>query len=190
MDATKPAPEAHPLTQSGDTPKGAAGCVDLREDALSVDEVIAHVGRPGAGAIATFVGVVRDESDGRVVTRLDYSAYAAMAKREMQKIASELEREVEGVRVSAIHRIGSLGVGDAAIVCAASAPHRREAFEACRELVDRIKARVPIWKREWGPDGAAWVGWVDARCSPDGHEHHDQEHEPHGHGHRHRHGEG
>lgn len=145
--------------------------VDLRESALSLDEVVANVSRPGAGGIATFVGVVRDESEGRSVTRLDYSAYAGMAKREMQKIAEELEAEIDGVRVSAVHRIGSLGVGDAAIVCAASAPHRGEAFAACRALIDRIKERVPIWKREWGPDGAAWVGWVDARCSPDGHEH-------------------
>lgn len=151
--------------------------VDLREAPLSLDEVVAHVSRPGAGGIATFLGVVRDESDGRVVTRLDYSAYAAMAKREMTAIAEEIEREIHGVRVSAIHRIGSLEVGDAAIVCAASAPHRGEAFEACRALIDRIKARVPIWKREWGPDGAEWVGWVDARCAADGH--------GHDHGHRH-----
>jgi molybdopterin synthase catalytic subunit len=152
------------------------GRVDLRETPLSLDEVVASVSHPGAGGIATFVGVVRDHSDGRVVTRLDYSAYDAMAKREMIKIAAELEQELEGVRVSAVHRVGSLGIGDAAIICAASAPHRGEAFKACRELIDRIKARVPIWKREYGPDGAAWVGWVDARCSPDGHEHH-------GHGH-------
>lgn len=160
----------------------AASRVDLRESPLSITEVIDNVTRPGAGGIATFLGVVRDESDGRSVTRLDYSAYAGMAKREMQKIAVEIEGEIEGARVSAIHRIGSLGVGDAAIVCAASAPHRAEAFKACRELLDRIKARVPIWKREYGPDGAAWVGWVDARCSPDGHEHHghaDKAHGPH-----------
>lgn len=165
------------------TTPGAPARVDLRETVLSLDEVVAHVSRPGAGGIATFVGVVRDESDGREVTRLDYSAYATMAKREMQKIADEIEHEIAGVRVSAIHRIGSLGVGDAAIVCGASAPHRAEAFEACRELLDRIKARVPIWKREWGPDGAAWVGWVDARCSPDGHEH--AAGHTHGHGHDH-----
>ena len=145
--------------------------IDLRESPLSLDEVVEHVSRPGAGGIVTFVGAVRDESEGRAVTRLDYSAYEAMARREMLAIAEELEREFEGVRVSAIHRIGSLGVGDAAIVCAASAPHRGEAFHACRELIDRIKSRVPIWKREWGPDGAAWVGWVDARCAADGHDH-------------------
>ncbi len=153
--------------------------VDIRDAPLSLDEVVGNVSRPGAGGLAVFVGVVRDESDGHAVTRLDYSAYAGMAKREMQKIVDEIEREIEGARVSAIHRVGQLGVGDAAIVCAASAPHRGEAFRACRELIDRIKARVPVWKREWGPDGAAWVGWIDARCSPEGHE------SGHGHGHGH-----
>jgi molybdopterin synthase catalytic subunit len=155
--------------------------VDLRETALSVDEVMRDVVHPGAGAVATFTGVVRDVSDGRVVTRLDYTAYEAMAKREMAKIAEEIEAEIKGVRVSVIHRLGSLVVGDAAVVCAASAPHRGEAFKACRELIDRIKSRVPIWKREWGPDGAQWVGWVDARCEPDEHAH------AQAHRHRHRH---
>lgn len=138
---------------------------DIRDAALSVDEALAHVRRPGAGGLAVFVGVVRDENDGRSVTRLDYSAYDSMAKKEMDRIAEEIEREMDGVRVCAIHRIGSLEVGDAAIICAASAPHRAEAFTACRALIDRIKARVPIWKREWGPHGAAWVGWEDARCA-------------------------
>lgn len=151
--------------------------VDLRDGQLSLDEAVAHVSRPGAGGIATFVGVVRDHNDGREVTRLEYSAYDAMARREMQKIAEELEAEIPGTVVCALHRVGSLGVGDAAVICAASAPHRGEAFRACRELIDRIKARVPIWKRELGPDGAAWVGWVDARCTP---QHHG--HEGHGHG--------
>jgi molybdopterin synthase catalytic subunit len=139
---------------------------DLRETVLSLDEVVREVAHPGAGAIVTFTGAVRDHSDGRVVTRLDYTAYAAMAKREMAKIAEEIEAETEGVRLSVVHRLGSLVVGDAAVVCAASAPHRGEAFKACRALIDRIKSRVPIWKREWGPDGAEWVGWVDARCGP------------------------
>jgi molybdopterin synthase catalytic subunit len=144
--------------------KPTAERVDLREAPLSVDEVIANVRRPSAGGIATFVGVVRDESEGQAVTRLDYSAYDAMAKKEMTKIAEEIEAELTGVKVSVLHRIGTLMVGDAAVVCAASAPHRGEAFEACRMLIDRIKSRVPIWKREWGPDGAVWVGWVDGRC--------------------------
>jgi molybdopterin synthase catalytic subunit len=148
---------------------------DLRETALSLDEVVRDVTHPGAGAVVTFVGVVRNENEGRAVTRLDYTAYEAMAIREMNSITEEIEAEIDGVRVSVLHRVGSLLVGDAAVICAASAPHREEAFEACRALIDRIKSRVPIWKREWGPDGAAWVGWVDARCDPHEHEHERQD---------------
>jgi molybdopterin synthase catalytic subunit len=148
---------------------------DVRTSAISVDECVLNVTRPGAGGISVFIGVVRDESDGRIVTRLEYSAYESMAKKEMERIAEEIEKEIDGARVCAIHRVGSLVVGDAAIVCAASAPHRGEAFKACRLLIDRIKERVPIWKREWGPHGAAWVGWEDARCSPD-HDHHGHSH--------------
>jgi molybdopterin synthase catalytic subunit len=144
--------------------------VDLREKPIGVDEAVLHVSHPTAGGIDVFVGIVRDHSEGRAVTRLEYSAYATMARLEMERIATEIEREVPGVRVAALHRIGDLAVGDAAVICAASAPHRDEAFHACRLLIDRIKARVPIWKREHGPDGAAWVGWVDARCEP-GHSH-------------------
>jgi molybdopterin synthase catalytic subunit len=92
-----------------------------------------------------------------------------MALAEMQRIAESIEREAHGlVRVAVVHRVGALHVGDLAVVCAASAPHRAEAFAACRALIDAIKHRVPIWKREHGPDGAYWVGWQDARCSTDG----------------------
>jgi molybdopterin synthase catalytic subunit len=155
--------------------------MEVRDTPLSVDETLAKVRRPGAGGLAVFVGVVRDESAGRVVTKLEYSAYQSMAVKEMDRIGKEIEAEIEGVRVSAMHRIGMLEVGDAAVVCAASAPHRGEAFKACRELIDRIKARVPVWKREIGPDGIEWVGWEDARCSPDGHEHHPHHHRGHDH---------
>jgi molybdopterin synthase catalytic subunit len=149
----------------------------IRQGALSTDEAIAAVSHPSAGAIATFLGVVRDHNAGRAVTLLEYEAYGTMAESELARIEAELSAEIEGVRVFAAHRVGSLAVGDVAVVCAASAPHRGEAFRACRELIDRIKARLPIWKREHGPDGPYWVGWEDARCSPDG------EHASHGHGH-------
>lgn len=150
--------------------------VGLRDVALSVDEAIAHVGHAGAGGIDVFIGVVRDANDGRAVTKLEYEAYATMAVAEMRRIADEIAREVDGVRLAVLHRVGALAVGDVAVVCAASAPHRGEAFAACRLLIDRIKARVPIWKREHGPDGAYWVGWQDARCGDE-----------HGHAHAHAH---
>jgi molybdopterin synthase catalytic subunit len=139
--------------------------VDLRQTEIAASEAIAHVSHAGAGAIDVFVGVVRDSNLGLCVTGLEYSAYEPMAKKELERIANEVERAHPGVRVAAIHRLGSLTVGDAAVVCAASAVHRDQAFAACRALIEGIKADVPIWKKEFGPDGAHWVGWVDARCS-------------------------
>jgi molybdopterin synthase catalytic subunit len=149
--------------------------LDLRQVPLSLDEAIAAVTHPSAGGIAVFTGVVRDVNEGRAVARLEYKAYESMARAELGRIAGEIAGRWPGVRLAALHRTGSLSVGEMAVVCAASAVHRGEAFEACRALIEGIKARVPIWKREHGPDGAAWVGWVDARCAD----------HPHEHGHRH-----
>jgi len=151
---------------------------EIRDSALSVAEVVAAVTRPEAGGIAVFIGTVRSENAGLPVTRLEYQAYASMAAKEMARIGAEIALEIKDVRLAVLHRVGSLVVGDAAVVCAASTPHRAEAFQACRLLIDRIKARVPIWKREHGPGGPYWVGWEDARCEP-GAEH------GHGHGHSH-----
>ena len=143
--------------------------VDLRSHPLSVDEAVAHVSHAGAGAVCVFLGVVRDVNDGRAVERLDYEAYDSMARGELERIAREVEAATAGVRVAALHRTGSLGVGEIAVVCAASAPHRAEALDATRALIEAIKARVPIWKREHGAGGASWVGWVDARCATHDH---------------------
>lgn len=156
----------------------SVGVVDLRAETLSVDEVFQSVARPGAGGTAVFLGTVRDEADGRIVTLLEYEAYPAMARSELRRIAEAIADEIPGVRLAVTHRVGALGVGDLAIVCAASAPHRGEAFRACRMLIDRIKETVPIWKREHGPDGPYWVGWQDARCTA--HDHHDGEDRAHG----------
>ncbi len=129
----------------------------------SLDDVVGAVRHPRAGGIASFLGVVRDHAPGRhAVTRLDYEAYGAMADRQLVAICDGVEREWPGSRTAVIHRVGELSVGDVAVVCAASAPHRAQAFEACRALIDRVKADVPIWKRELGPDGAEWVGWERA----------------------------
>lgn len=137
---------------------------EIRQTPLSVDECVAAVTRAGAGGIDVFIGTVRDRNDGKDVTVLEYEAYGSMAEKEMRRIAGEIEQEIPEVRLAVLHRVGRLEVGDAAVVCAASAPHRDEAFRACRLLIDRIKHRVPIWKREHGPDGPYWVGWQDARC--------------------------
>jgi molybdopterin synthase catalytic subunit len=147
----------------------------VQETPLSVAEATAAVSSPDVGGVDLFLGVVRDHNDGRPVTRLEYHAYVSMAEKEMQRIAQEIAAELPGVRLAALHRIGSLVVGDLAVICAAGAPHRGEAFQACRALIDRIKHRVPIWKREHGPDGPYWVGWEDARCG--------EGHDPHHHAH-------
>ena len=141
-----------------------AARVELRAAPLSLDEAVERVRHPAAGAVCVFLGMVRDHNDGRPVVKLEYEAYPAMAVAEMTRIAEEIEAETPGVRLAVQHRTGALVVGDVAVVCAASAPHRGEAYDACRALIDRVKARVPIWKREHGPEGAYWVGWEDARC--------------------------
>ncbi len=123
------------------------------------------VSHSGAGAVVLFTGMVRDSNDGHAVVLLEYEAYESMALAEITRICREIEEELPGVRLAAHHRVGSLSVGEAAVVCAASAAHRREAFEACSRAIDRIKHRVPVWKREHGPDGPHWVGWRDARCT-------------------------
>jgi molybdopterin synthase catalytic subunit len=138
----------------------------IRETRLSVDEAVDAVRHEAAGAVATFVGVVRNHAGGMSVTKLEYHAYLSMAEKELAAVADAIEDEIEGVRLCCFHRIGELDVGEAAVVCAASAPHRGEAFRACRDLIDRVKARVPIWKREHGPEGPYWVGWKDARTEP------------------------
>lgn len=138
---------------------------ELRDAPLAVDEIVGHVLRPHMGAVDVFAGVVRDHNDGRAVTLLEYEAYRPMAAAELARIATEVEQRFAGVQVAAAHRLGALNVGDIVVVCAASAPHRAEAFDACRAIIEAIKHRVPIWKREHGPDGTRWIDWVDARCA-------------------------
>ncbi|MCA9623640.1 MAG: molybdenum cofactor biosynthesis protein MoaE [Myxococcales bacterium] len=135
----------------------------ISEEPLDLGALVALVHDDRAGAVATFVGVVRNHNDGQPITQLEYHAYVSMADKELAALAAEIESEHEGVSVACHHRIGMLAIGDAAVICAASAPHRGEAFTACRDLIDRVKARLPIWKREHGPDGPYWVGWRDAR---------------------------
>lgn len=130
----------------------------VRETALSADEVLAAVADPAAGGIALFVGAVRNEDGGRAVTRLGYSAHPR-ATAELERVAAEVVARFPVIGLAAVHRVGDLEIGDAAVIVAVSCPHRAEAFDAARMLIDELKGTVPIWKsQEFADGGQEWVG--------------------------------
>ncbi|HVR01889.1 MAG TPA: molybdenum cofactor biosynthesis protein MoaE [Polyangia bacterium] len=140
---------------------GRVAKIALGPRPISVDDVVdAVAGASGEhGGVVTFAGVVRREGHAlRDVVRLEYEAYTDMALDVMTAIADELEREQPGARVAIHHRVGALAVGETAVVIAAAAPHRAEAFAACRAAIDRLKERAPIWKKEIGESGEVWLG--------------------------------
>ena len=131
---------------------------EIREEPLSVEEVRAVVSDPGAGAIALFAGTVRDQDGGQGVVRLSYSAHPS-ATEELRRVAEKVAAEFGVLALAAVHRVGDLDIGDLAVVVAVSCPHRGEAFEACRQLIDTLKHEVPIWKHQRFADGSSeWVG--------------------------------
>jgi MoaE-MoaD fusion protein len=130
----------------------------MTTDVLDPREAERIVADPAAGATVTFTGTVRDHARGRSVRALDYEAYAPAAEKMMARIGDEI-RERWGIdRVAIIHRMGLLEVGEASVVIAITSAHRDEAFDACRYAIERLKAIVPIWKKEFYEDGATWVG--------------------------------
>ena len=130
---------------------------EFRTEALSVDEVQAAVSDPGAGAIALFVGTVRDHDHGRAVSELSYSAHPSGAE-QLRLCAEKVAARFPVRALAAVHRTGDLDIGDLAVVVAASADHRDEAFAACRALVEDLKATVPVWKRQQFAEGESeWV---------------------------------
>lgn len=135
---------------------GAARCW-ISDQPLDVAQAVARVAGPGMGGIVTFIGAVRDHARGRAIRHLEYEAYPEMAVREMEKIADEVARRWPDARVAIGHRSGHLGIGELAVVVAAAAPHRAEAFLACRFAIDTLKQTVPIWKKEFALDGEHWV---------------------------------
>lgn len=136
---------------------GGMGACSLSEQPLDESAVTARVAAPDCGGVVTFVGAVRDHSRGHDIRHLEYEAYPEMALREMERIADEAAERWPGSRVAIAHRVGHLEIGDLAVVVAAAAPHRGEAFSACRFAIDTLKERVPIWKKEVATDGAYWV---------------------------------
>lgn len=130
---------------------------ELRDTPLSVDEVHDAVMDPAAGGIALFTGAVRDHDHGRGVVRLSYSAHPSAAA-ELRRVAEKVAARYDVLALAAVHRVGDLTVGELAVVVAASCVHRDTAFDACRALIDELKATVPIWKHQVFSGGdSEWV---------------------------------
>lgn len=132
--------------------------IRLQSGPIVLDELVAAVRGDGDGAIATFVGTVRDHNQGRRVLHLEYEAYGGMAEREMERIAAEAKARHGVSRVAVVHRTGRVDIGEASVAIAVAAPHRAEALEATRFVIDTLKRTVPIWKREYFEGGSVWVG--------------------------------
>lgn len=130
----------------------------VSDEPLRVDAAIRDIEGTDAGAVVTFVGTVRDNARGKRVVRLDYEAYPEMALKVFRLISNEAARRWPGVRIAIHHRVGNLAPGALSVVIAAAAPHRADAFEACRHAIEELKKDAPIWKREHYPDGSVWVG--------------------------------
>lgn len=129
----------------------------LSSTPLDDKAVTALVSGSGSGGVVTFVGRVRDHARGRSVSALEYEAYPEMVEAVFAAIGTEAEQRFDVTAIAIHHRLGRLEVGEASVVIAVAAAHRSPAFEACRYAIDELKRRAPIWKKEFGPDGAFWV---------------------------------
>ena len=139
-------------------PPVSGGAFLLSDEPLSLDRVVDEVRDEQAGAIATFTGTTRISSRGRTVTHLDYEAYEGMAERVMAEIAEGLQSRYELSAVAIHHRVGRVGIGETSVVIAVSAAHRQDALAACKDAIDELKERVPLWKKEVYSDGEEWIG--------------------------------
>ena len=135
--------------------------IEVTTEPLSADRYRRLVLAPHCGAVVLFAGVVREVTESKRTVALRYEAYGAMAQREMETIAREIQERWPGARVAMGHRVGDLGPGETSVIVAVATPHRQAAFEAARYGIDTIKERVPIWKKEVWEDGESWVG-IDA----------------------------
>ncbi len=139
-------------------PPVSGGAFALSEHPLSIEAVVEEVASEEAGAVATFVGTTRVHSRGRTVTSLEYEAYEGMAERVMSEIADELTARYELCAIAIHHRIGRVAIGERSVVIAVSAPHRQDALAACKDAIDTLKERVPLWKKEVYVGGEEWIG--------------------------------
>jgi molybdopterin synthase catalytic subunit len=139
-------------------PPVSGGAFRLSEEPLSLEAVVDEASSEEAGAVATFVGTTRLHSRGRTVTHLEYEAYEGMAEQVMAELADELKERYELCEVAIHHRVGRVGIGERSVVIAVSAPHRGDALAACRDAIDTLKERVPLWKKEVYAGGEEWIG--------------------------------
>jgi molybdopterin synthase catalytic subunit len=131
---------------------------DITDQPLSLEPLVSAVTRSSSGAVASFLGVVREQTRGRQVLYLEYEAYREMAIPKMREIADEIRQKWKVDEIAMVHRIGHLEIGEASVAIAVSAPHRHQALAACAYAIDRLKETVPIWKKEVWTDGEEWVG--------------------------------
>jgi molybdopterin synthase catalytic subunit/molybdopterin converting factor small subunit len=139
-------------------PPVSGGAFLLSDAPLSLDRAVDEVRDERAGAIATFNGTTRISSRGRQVIHLDYEAYEGMAEQVMKEIGASLASRYELCAVAIHHRVGRVGIGDTSVVIAVSAPHRQDALSACKDAIDELKERVPLWKKEVYEGGEEWIG--------------------------------
>ena len=139
-------------------PPVSGGSFLLSDEPLSLERVVDEVRSDEAGAIATFTGTTRVHSRGRTVTHLDYEAYEGMAERVMAEIAESLRTRYSLTGIAIHHRVGRVSIGETSVVIAVSAPHRQDALAACKDAIDELKERVPLWKKETYEGGEEWLG--------------------------------
>ena len=131
--------------------------IQITREPLDRNELITSVTDPGVGGIVVFEGVVRDNARGKQIRYLEYDVYPEMAVQQIREILAEAERRWNVDRVAVAHRIGRLEIGEASVIIVVATPHRAEAFEACRYIIDTLKTTVPIWKKEVAMNGEEWV---------------------------------
>lgn len=161
---------SHPLAEGDELAlippvSGGGRRAQVTEAPLDVEAIAAAVRNPAHGAVVTFEGIVREENLGRRVSFLEYEAFAPMAEAEMERIAQEAEARWGPLSVAIAHRMGRLEIGEVSLVVAVASPHRAEAFESCRYIVDHVKERAPIWKKEVWEGGGEWIGLAHGAAS-------------------------
>lgn len=131
--------------------------IEITQEKINVSKIISEVNHPEAGGIDVFIGTTRNTTSKKKVVRLEFESHVSMAKKELLKILDNAKAKWDIKRVVVSHRIGVVAIGEEAVVIAVSCPHRKDAFEACRYIIDTLKQTVPIWKKEVFEDGDVWV---------------------------------